>query len=287
MVVTCPLEVIKTRLQSSTHSDIQVYHKFGMRTWYAGRDILEKEGIRGLWRGVGPNFVGVAPSRAIYFGTYSTTSSFLSKSLGVEDSTPIYLFSAIVAGVSVATITAPIWLVKTRMQLQRSGSNIDVSKNYLNSFDCVRRVYHEEGIRAFYKGLVASYIGVSESTIQFVLYEKFKSLLRRYKKKKLEDDILAKHIILNPLEILGTASAAKLIASAATYPHEVVRTRLREQRSTGKELKYKGFLHTLKLIASEEGIVGLYGGMGAHLIRVVPNAAIMFLTYEMVVKALS
>jgi hypothetical protein len=34
-----------------------------------------------------------------------------------------------------------------------------ISNNYKNSFDCVKRVYKEEGIRAFYKGLVASYIG--------------------------------------------------------------------------------------------------------------------------------
>lgn len=32
---------------------------------------------------------------------------------------------------------------------------------------------------------------------------------------------------------------------------------------------------------SEEGVAGLYGGMGAHLIRVVPNAALLFLVYEL------
>jgi len=29
---------------------------------------------------------------------------------------------------------------------------------------------------------------------------------------------------------------------------------------------------------------GIYGGMSAHLIRVVPNTAIVFLTYEAVVQ---
>jgi solute carrier family 25 protein 33/36 len=35
----------------------------------------------------------------------------------------------------------------------------------------------------------------------------------------------------------------------------------------------------------EEGLRGLYSGLGAHLIRVVPNSAIMFLVYEAVVNS--
>uniref|UniRef100_A0A8C9LCC4 Solute carrier family 25 member 36 n=1 Tax=Pavo cristatus TaxID=9049 RepID=A0A8C9LCC4_PAVCR len=35
------------------------------------QSILEKEGPRSLFRGLGPNLVGVAPSRAVYFACYS------------------------------------------------------------------------------------------------------------------------------------------------------------------------------------------------------------------------
>ena len=34
-------------------------------------------------------------------------------------------------------------------------------------------------------------------------------------------------------------------------------------------------------------IIGLYAGMGVHLMKVVPNSAIMFLTYEVVKSYLS
>lgn len=82
------------------------------------------------------------------------------------------------------------------------------------------------------------------------------------------------------------ASAAKGIASVITYPHEVLRTRFREQRAVaeGQRAKYTGIIQALKLIAKEEGMAGLYGGMGPHLLKVVPNAAMMFLTYELVVR---
>jgi len=39
---------------------------------------------------------------------------------------------------------------------------------------------------------------------------------------------------------------------------------------------------TIGVIAKEEGRQGLYSGMGVHLMKVVPNSAIMFLTYEVV-----
>jgi len=77
------------------------------------------------------------------------------------------------------------------------------------------------------------------------------------------------------------AAVAKGIASITTYPHEVARTRLREQARDGV-FKYHGMWQTIGLIAKEEGWKSLYSGMGIHLVKVVPNSAIMFLTYEIV-----
>jgi solute carrier family 25, member 33/36 len=46
------------------------------------------------------------------------------------------------------------------------------------------------------------------------------------------------------------------------------------------EVKYKGLIQCFKTVLREEGLVAMYGGMSAHLIRVIPNAAIMFFCYE-------
>ena len=77
------------------------------------------------------------------------------------------------------------------------------------------------------------------------------------------------------------AAASKLLAAVTTYPHEVARTRMREQARSGV-FRYNGMWNTLGIMAKEEGTKSLYSGMGIHLIKVVPNSALMFLTYEVV-----
>ena len=92
-----------------------------------------------------------------------------------------------------------------------------------------------------------------------------------------------------PRAILLCSAAAKMTASIATYPHEVVRTRLQTQRrpladdmsSDGmvKQHSRRGAVYTAKKIVIKEGWSGLYKGLSVNLIRTVPNSAVTMLTY--------
>ena len=245
-----------------------VFHIRGTMDVLGG--IYVKEGVGALWKGVGATVVGVMPSRAIYFSTYAKTKHFLSDKNGGREGPLIHLLAAASAGVATATATNPIWLIKTRMQLQHSHNRI-----YRNSWDCLRKVVASEGFTGLYKGLSASYLGVAEGTIQWVLYEKLKGYLKR-------NSVNEKEAWLN---YFLAAAGSKLFAATLTYPHEVLRTRLREQTSpafAGQPLKYRGLVQAARLIVKEEGAVALYGGMTAHMMRVVPNSAIMFFCYEFI-----
>lgn len=274
-VVTCPLEVVRTRLQASHNKEAFVRHSGLFRgTCQSIGAIYEVEGLRGLWRGLGPALMGVIPARAVQFAAYS----FMKKTLVpfVGENTALHLMSASVAGAISTTAIAPLWLVKTRLQLQTNEMK-RTGLAYKGSWDCIKRVSREEGIRGLYKGLTASYLGIAGLSIQFSLYEKGKKYVLSTKTRAVGEG-------LSPVEYLTVASAAKAIASVITYPHEVLRTRFREQRY---HRKYTGIIQACRLIVREEGVAGLYGGLGPHLLKVVPNAAIMFLTYEFVVSMLA
>jgi len=76
-----------------------------------------------------------------------------------------------------------------------------------------------------------------------------------------------------------------MTASVATYPHEVVRTRLQTTRfpisPEGNALSRPrpGIVRTVRRILHYEGWRGLYKGLSINLFRTVPNSAVTMLTY--------
>jgi solute carrier family 25 protein 33/36 len=254
--ITCPLEVVKTHLQSRAAVGS------GLSPLGVAKAILEKEGPKGLYRGMGPTIIGIVPTRSTYFWAYAATKGALQPFVG--DGPITHIASAVAAGGLSNTVTCPLWMVKTRMQL--TGGKL---------METVQSIVREDGVRGLYRGLAASYWGLTESCMQFLIYEKMKSsLLRRHEE--------AGRNHLTSVEYLVSAGLSKAVASIATYPHEVVRTRMREAGSA----RYRSMFQSISLIAKEEGTKGLYGGLGPHLMRVVPNTAIMFMSYELLMKTL-
>ncbi|XP_006818113.1 solute carrier family 25 member 36-like [Saccoglossus kowalevskii] len=182
-------------------------------------------------------------------------------------------FSIIFVGFTACTFTNPIWLVKTRLQLDQRK----IGRN-LGALQCIQSVYRKEGLRGFYRGVTASYAGISETVIHFVIYEHLKKTLREKRGTQIGSEKSAQDF----MEYMLCGACSKTCASILAYPHEVVRTRLREEGT-----KYRSFIQTLATVAREEGPRALYRGLATQLVRQIPNTAIMMSTYEAVVYLLT
>ncbi|KAF8810500.1 mitochondrial carrier protein RIM2 [Phlegmacium glaucopus] len=286
-IVTSPFDVVKTRLQSDLfrhkHAAVGIMGNSGamvmgaprttgllynfVETGHIIRDIYREESLRALFKGLGPTLVGVIPARSINFFTYGNGKRLIAdKFYNGQENSWVHLCAASLAGIATGTATNPIWVVKTRLQLAQGDKKV-----LGGSLACIKKIMREEGIRGFYKGLSASYLGVTETTIQWVLYERLKKLSIATEG--------GQSGLSQWFAMLGSAGSAKFVASMITYPHEVLRTRLRQPRVNGV-VKYTGLWQTLKLVLAEEGARTLYSGLSAHLMRVVPNAAVMYSIYE-------
>ncbi|KAI8639403.1 mitochondrial carrier domain-containing protein [Parasitella parasitica] len=252
-VVTCPLDVVKTRLQNQAIGHFKYRGTMGTI-----RRIRLEEGIRGLYRGLGPTVVGYLPTWAIYFTVYDYCKINWAKG-DIENDWLAHISSAMTAGMVSTTLTSPVWVIKTRFMTQTTRS----PHRYNTILEAFAMIAKHEGIRGFYKGLGPSLIGVSHVAIQFPLYERLKTLLSTNKSET--------------TSILLASSVSKMVASTTTYPHEVIRTRLQNQ--VMQPFKYK-------VIMYEEGMRGFYKGITTNLVRTVPASAVTIFTYELIVKKL-
>ena len=196
--------------------------------------------------------------------------------------------------------TNPIWVIKTRLMSQSSSrSNTQHSKApwyYRNTWDAARKMYSHEGILSFYSGLTPALLGLAHVAVQFPLYELFKEKFTGIARGAKESDEDRSHHF-NSLALAVFLS--KVCASTATYPHEVVRTRLQTQQrsfspnqsgsgvtngSATSSLRPKGTWQTCRLILAEEGWRGFYAGLGTNLLRTIPSAMTTILTFEYLKK---
>lgn len=216
--------------------------------------------------------------------------------------------ASITAGACSTLVTNPIWVIKTRLMSQVSRSATDGARtpwHYHNTWDAARKMLRTEGIASFYSGLSPALLGLTHVAIQFPLYEYFKMKFTGLEMGETSTDT---NTSSNTVGILAATFLSKVCATSATYPHEVLRTRLQTQQRvhTGRSPdginrgrnpnrgqagmvssdgminrpRYAGIVNTCRVILAEEGWRAFYSGMGTNMFRAVPAAMTTMLTFE-------
>ncbi|KAK9683365.1 hypothetical protein RND81_10G135000 [Saponaria officinalis] len=178
-----------------------------------------------------------------------------------------------IAGAVSKTCTAPLARLTILFQIQGMHSNAATLRKA-----CIwkeaSRIMREEGVRAFWKGnLVTIAHRLPYSSVSFYSYERYKNILQSFPGLESTSENLSAHLFVR----LTGGFLAGVTAAATTYPLDLVRTRLAAQTNV---IYYNGIWHAIRTICKEEGVFGLYKGLGATLLSVGPNIAISFSVYE-------
>lgn len=166
-----------------------------------------------------------------------------------------------IGGVMEACCLQPIDVIKTRLQLDRSGA-------YKGIIHCGTTIVRTEGVRALWKGLTPF---ATHLTLKYALRMGSNAVLQSAFKDSKSGNLS------NQGRFFAGFGAGVLEALVIVTPFEVVKIRLQQQRGLSHELlKYKGPVHCARLIIREEGILGLWAGAAPTVMRNGTNQAAMF-----------
>jgi len=178
--LTTPTDVLKVRMQAQTG---RANHQMGLAACFA--DVFRNEGVKGLWRGVGPTAQRAAVVVGVELPVYDCTKYRLLPYL--SDGVLNHFVSSMAAGLATAAASTPIDVVKTRMMNQRNLKPAAMSAGaatagmtcelYSSSTDCLVKTFRHEGPSALYKGFIPNWVRLGPwNVVFFITYEQLKKL---------------------------------------------------------------------------------------------------------------
>lgn len=131
----------------------------------------------------------------------------------------------------------------------------------------MRSIIQHEGPTALWKGNIpAELLYLSYGAVQFLAYRQLTNLLSQTAPK------CPAHA-----QSFVAGAAAGGVATAATYPLDLLRTRFAAQRSVRA---YESLAHSVRHIAENEGTRGFFRGLGTTLTQIAPYMGLLFMTHE-------
>ncbi|KAK9058009.1 hypothetical protein SSX86_022849 [Deinandra increscens subsp. villosa] len=278
VIVGHPFDTVKVKLQKHNTEANGLKYRGG---FHCTTRILKTEGVRGLYRGATPSFVGMAIESSLVFGIYSQTKQALQGGDDTRKAEPhIIVPSAAFAGSIISFVLCPSELVKCRMQIQGTDSVVPAYRKYSGPLNCAVETVKTEGVKGLFRGGVATLLRESiGNAVFFSTYE----YLRHYLHLQLKDSSFDHTNLVDVGIGIMSGGLGGIAFWSAVLPLDVAKTII--QTTPDKNLSKNPF-KMLKLIYRRSGIRGCYTGLGPTVSRAFPANAAAIVTYEAAAKLL-
>ncbi|CAE6430478.1 unnamed protein product [Rhizoctonia solani] len=250
VLVGHPFDLTKTRLQTAPEG-----------AYTGALDVVKKtlarDGVKGMYRGMGPPLAGVTPIFAISFWAYDLGKK-ITLSLGE------LAFAGFFSAIPTTLVAGPAERVKVLLQVQGQGGQ----SKYSGPTDVVRQLYREGGLKSIFRGTAATLARDGPgSAAYFVAYEVAKKKLTPAGSDPSQ---------LNLSAVVLAGGLAGVAMWSVAIPPDVIKSRLQSAPSG----TYSGFIDCVQKTIAKDGIKALWKGFGPAMARAFPANAATFLGVE-------
>ncbi|KAK3702412.1 mitochondrial aspartate-glutamate transporter agc1 [Vermiconidia calcicola] len=264
-----PIDLVKTRMQNQRGARVgQLLYKNSIDCF---QKVIRNEGFRGLYSGVLPQLVGVAPEKAIKLTVNDLVRGKFTDVKTGEIPFKAEMLAGGSAGACQVIFTNPLEIVKIRLQIQGEAAKAASREGEAFSKRSALWIVRNLGLQGLYKGASACLLrDVPFSAIYFPTYSHLKrDVFGESPTKK-----------LGILQLLTAGAIAGMPSAYLTTPCDVIKTRLQVEARKG-ETAYTGLRDAASKVWKEEGFKAFFKGGPARVLRSSPQFGFTLAGYEL------
>jgi len=261
-----PIERVKLLIQNQD----EMIKSGRLATPYKGiadcfRRVITEEGALNLWRGNLANVIRYFPTQALNFA-FKDQIKRLFGYTKEKDGYWVWfagnLASGGLAGAASLLFVYSLDYARTRLANDAKQSKKGGGERQFNGLlDVYKKTLATDGIQGLYRGFVVSCVGII--VYRGLYFGMFDTVIPSLP-KNLRENFFAKFMI---------GWAITIVAGLASYPLDTVRRRM--MMTSGEAVKYRSSMHCMSSIVSKEGVMSLFKGAGANVLRAVAGAGVL------------
>jgi solute carrier family 25 (adenine nucleotide translocator) protein 4/5/6/31 len=227
--------------------------------------LVKSEGIAGLWKSNFTNCLRYFPTQALNFafkGQIKTVSAFKpSKADGYGLKTAKNIASGGLAGGGSLCFVYSLDYARTRLANDlKSTKKGGGEREFTGLFDVYKKTLKSDGFVGLYRGFNISFVGIFVYRgLYFGLYDTIMPMFS------------AENTNIGTRFVVGYM--VTVASGLASYPIDTIRRRM--MMTSGGGVKYKGSFDCFQYICKNEGVMSLFKGAGANILRGVAGAGVL------------
>eukprot|EP01121_Diplochlamys_sp_Union-15-3_P021410 TRINITY_DN866_c0_g1_i1.p1 TRINITY_DN866_c0_g1~~TRINITY_DN866_c0_g1_i1.p1 ORF type:complete len:341 (+),score=57.23 TRINITY_DN866_c0_g1_i1:87-1025(+) len=226
--------------------------------------VISEEGVVSLWRGNMANVIRYFPTQALNFAFkdyFKRMFGFTKEKDGYWKWFAGNLLSGGAAGAASLTFVYSLDYARTRLANDNKAAKKGGERQFNGLVDVYRKTLRTDGVAGLYRGFTISCVGIIVYRgLYFGMYDSLKPLLP----SNLQKNFLATFLL---------GWGITIGAGLASYPIDTVRRRM--MMTSGEAVKYKSSIHAFTQIVQREGVMSLFKGAGANILRAIAGAGVL------------